>query len=89
MQIPYYEYLKDVKNTYLARNRLLDVLKKNKWNIKKTAKDMKVSKTTVKKVKRLYQEYGLKGLKDKRQGPIKQWKKIRAIFHTIATPKMI
>ena len=41
-----------------------------------TARIMKTSKNTVKKIRRLYKEKGLSGLYDQRQGPARQWKKI-------------
>jgi hypothetical protein len=76
MQVTYYEYLRDIKDVYKARGKMIDLLKKNKGNIKLTARIMKTSKNTVKKIKKLYEEKGLSGLEDKRQGPEKQWKKI-------------
>lgn len=76
MELSYYEYLKDTSDVYKARNRVLDLLRKNKGNIKKTAREMKMSKNTVKKIRKLYQEKGLVGLHDQRRGPNQPWKKI-------------
>lgn len=76
MELSYYEYLKDVKNTYKARIKLLDCLKKNGDNIMRTAKEMKTTRKTVKKIRLLGQKGNLSALEDKRKGPRHQWKKI-------------
>ena len=76
MEISYYDYLRDVGSVYLARNRVLDSLKKNNWNISQTAREMKTTRDTVRMVKRLFQTGGAGKLEDRRKGPKKPHNKI-------------
>ena len=76
MEISYYDYLRDVGSVYLARNRVLDSLKRNKGNISQTAKEMKTTRDTVRLVKRLFQTGGAGNLKDRRKGPKRPHNKI-------------
>ena len=83
MELSYYEYLKDVKNTYKARLRLVNCLKKNGGNISKTAKEIKTTRKTVRKIKLLTQKGRLSALEDQRKGPKCQWKQISSSWQKL------
>ena len=69
MEISYYDYLRDVGSVYIARNRVLDCLKKNEWNMLRTAREMKTTRDTVRLIRGLFQAGGAGSLEDRRKGP--------------------
>ena len=85
MEISYYDYLRDVGSVYLARNRVLDSLKRNKGNISQTAKETKTTRDTVRLVKRLFQTGGAGNLKDRRKGPKRPHNKIEPRVKVLKT----
>jgi len=66
----YYEKIRYEKDPVRVRKRLIEILKENKFNIAKTAREVGTTPKTVRKWWKRYKEEGRKGLVNRSKRPL-------------------